>query len=201
MHTWAKSSLYLSVALIVVGFLLIYLAWNGAAEKDFIQGQFPYLLSGGLGGLGLILCGLTLVATQSFRRDVLSLQDHVLRPSYLGRADEPVLEGLTTLGFLAARTSRVQLQLIESAVTLRNPALLAKTVATLDVQSVYWKQVDVLGSSMGSPRDFDALLSQVTAHRWAPRVDSVFPLNEIAAAYARLDAADRVGKVVLDVHA
>jgi NADPH:quinone reductase-like Zn-dependent oxidoreductase len=78
---------------------------------------------------------------------------------------------------------------------------MAAAVATLDVQSVYWKQVDVLGSSMGSPRDFDALLSQVTAHRWAPRVDSVFPLNEIAAAYARLDAADRVGKVVLDVHA
>ena len=77
MRTWAKSSLYLSVALIVVGFLLIYLAWNGAAEKDFIQGQFPYLLSGGLGGLGLILCGLTLVATQSFRRDVLSLQDRI----------------------------------------------------------------------------------------------------------------------------
>ena len=77
MRTWAKSSLYLSVALIAVGFLLIYLAWNGAAEKDFIQGQFPYLLSGGLGGLGLILCGLTLVATQSFRRDVLSLQDRI----------------------------------------------------------------------------------------------------------------------------
>jgi hypothetical protein len=76
-RTWAKSSLYLSVALIAFGFLLIYFAWNGAAEKDFIQGQFPYLLSGGFGGLGLILCGLTLVATQSFRRDVLSLQDRI----------------------------------------------------------------------------------------------------------------------------
>ena len=78
---------------------------------------------------------------------------------------------------------------------------MAAAAATLDVQSVYWKQVDVLGSSMGSPRDFAALLAQVTARRWAPRVDSVFPLNEIAAAYTRLDAADRVGKVVLDVRA
>ena len=77
MRSWAKSSLYLSVALIAVGFLLIYFAWNGAAEKDFIQGQFPYLLSGGLTGLGLILCGLTLVATQSFRRDILTLQDRI----------------------------------------------------------------------------------------------------------------------------
>ena len=77
MRSWAKSSLYLSVALIAVGFLLLYFAWNGAAEKDFIQGQFPYLLSGGLGGIGLILCGLTLVITQSFRRDLLSLQDRI----------------------------------------------------------------------------------------------------------------------------
>lgn len=75
MRTWAKSSLYLAVGLITVGFLVIYLAWNGAAQKDFIQGQFPYLLSGGLTGMGLILCGLTLVVTQSFRRDLLSLQD------------------------------------------------------------------------------------------------------------------------------
>ena len=68
MRTWAKSSLYLSVGLIALGFLFLYFAWNGAAEKDFIQGQFPYLLSGGLGGLGLILCGLTLVVTRPVRR-------------------------------------------------------------------------------------------------------------------------------------
>ena len=93
MRTWAKSSLYLSVALIVVGFLLIYLAWNGAAEKDFIQGQFPYLLSGGLGGLGLILCGLTLVTTQSFRRDVLSLQDRIEELLLQQQGASPTLAG------------------------------------------------------------------------------------------------------------
>ena len=78
---------------------------------------------------------------------------------------------------------------------------MAAAVAALDVQSVYWKQVDVLGSSMGSPQDFAALLAHVSTHRWAPRVDSVHPLTDIDSAYARLDAADRVGKVVLDVGA
>ena len=77
MRTWAKSSLYLSVGLVVVGFLLIFLAWNGAAEKDFVQGQFPYLLSGGLSGMGLILCGLALAASQAHRKDMLSLQDRI----------------------------------------------------------------------------------------------------------------------------
>lgn len=77
MRSWAKSSLYLSVGLVAAGFLLIFLAWNGAAGKDFIQGQFPYLLSGGLAGTGLILCGLALAVIQSFRRDILSLQDRL----------------------------------------------------------------------------------------------------------------------------
>lgn len=76
---------------------------------------------------------------------------------------------------------------------------MAAPLATLDVQSIYWKQVDVLGSSMGSPQDFAALLDHVASRRWAPRVDSVFPLTDIGSAYARLDATDRVGKVVLDV--
>ena len=76
---------------------------------------------------------------------------------------------------------------------------MAAPVGSLRVQSVYWKQVDVLGSSMGSPRDFTDLLDQVTSTGWAPRVDSVFPLSDIVAAYERLDDPARVGKVVLDV--
>ena len=93
-RTWAKSSLYLSVALILVGFALIYFAWDGAAEKDFIQGQFPYLLSGGLAGMGLILCGLALVVTQSFRRDILSLQDRI---EELVQQSAPAATGLAHL--------------------------------------------------------------------------------------------------------
>jgi hypothetical protein len=101
-RTWAKSSLYLSVGLIAVGFLLIYFAWNGASEKDFIQGQFPYLLSGGLTGLGMILCGLTLVATQSFRRDILSLQDRIeeLLQQQSGTTPGATLTALPTDGFV-----------------------------------------------------------------------------------------------------
>lgn len=77
MRSSAKTGIYLSVGLISVGFLLIFFAWNGAAEVDFVQGQFPYLLSGGLTGLGFILCGLALAITQSFRADILRLQDRL----------------------------------------------------------------------------------------------------------------------------
>ena len=76
---------------------------------------------------------------------------------------------------------------------------MAAETASLRVQTVYWKQVDILGSSMGSPADFAALLDHVSNARWKPLIDSEYRLEDIAAAYARLDAPDRVGKVVLDV--
>ena len=75
MPGWSRSALYTAVALIGGGFLLIGLAWNGAAEKDFIQGQFPYLISGGLTGLALVLAGLALVVVHSSRRDSAALAD------------------------------------------------------------------------------------------------------------------------------
>lgn len=76
---------------------------------------------------------------------------------------------------------------------------LASEVATARVQTVYWKQVDILGSSMGSPRDFAAFLAHVDEATWTPRIDSTFRLDEIEAAYARLDSPARIGKVVLDL--
>ena len=76
---------------------------------------------------------------------------------------------------------------------------MAAAEARLRVQSVYWKQVDLLGSTMGSPTDFAAFLDHVILTGWAPVVDSAFELEDIDAAYARLDHPDRVGKVVLDV--
>lgn len=63
-----KSTTYLAVALIGGGFLLIVLAWNGAAGLDFVQGQIPYLISGGVSGLGLVLSGLALIVIQELRK-------------------------------------------------------------------------------------------------------------------------------------
>jgi F420-dependent oxidoreductase-like protein len=50
-------------------------------------------------------------------------------------AEEPMLEGYTTLGFVAARTERLRVRLLVGGVTYRHPGLLAKTVTTLDVLS------------------------------------------------------------------
>jgi len=64
-----------------------------------------------------------------------SVMDHVWQISMLGPPEHEMLEAYTTLGYLAARTSRVELVAWVTAVVYREPGLLAKLVSTLDVLS------------------------------------------------------------------
>lgn len=57
----------------------------------------------------------------------------------------------------------------------------------------------IIGTTLGSPREFDALLAHCGEATWRPVVDSVFPLRDAASAHERLDAPERFGKVVLAV--
>ena len=61
-----------------------------------------------------------------------TVMDHWFQMEVLGGPPEPMLEGYTTLGYLAALTSRVRLGLLVTGTTYRHPGLLAKTVTTLD---------------------------------------------------------------------
>ena len=80
MRRWATNSpVSAGVALVVAGFIALFLAWNGAASKDYVQGQLPYLISGGLVGLGLIGAGLTVVNVQARRADQDALMDRIER--------------------------------------------------------------------------------------------------------------------------
>jgi NADPH:quinone reductase-like Zn-dependent oxidoreductase len=64
---------------------------------------------------------------------------------------------------------------------------------------LWWKQLDVLGSSMGTAEDFLAVWRLIDEGRARPVVDSVYPLAEIADAHARLEAGEQLGKVVLRI--
>ena len=61
--------------------------------------------------------------------------DHFYQIGVVGQEDEPMLEAYSTLAAIAMRTERVMLSTMVTGVTYRNPALLAKTVSTLDVIS------------------------------------------------------------------
>lgn len=67
--------------------------------------------------------------------DTLWVPDHLLQADPASRLDEPMLEAYTSLGYLAAVTSRVRLGTMVTAATFRAPALLIKAVTTLDVLS------------------------------------------------------------------
>lgn len=56
------------VALLVAGFILIWLGWNGAASLDYTQGQIPYMISGGMLGLGLVFFGATSLIIQTIKK-------------------------------------------------------------------------------------------------------------------------------------
>ena len=57
----------LGMIFVTGGFLLIGIAWNGAAGKNLIQSQFPYLLSGGIMGLAMVILGGTLWMLSTIR--------------------------------------------------------------------------------------------------------------------------------------
>jgi NADPH:quinone reductase-like Zn-dependent oxidoreductase len=64
---------------------------------------------------------------------------------------------------------------------------------------IWWKQLTVYGSTMGSRTDFEAVYELVSSGRAVPVIDHVFPLAEAAAAHERLEAGEQLGKIVLRI--
>jgi NADPH:quinone reductase-like Zn-dependent oxidoreductase len=64
---------------------------------------------------------------------------------------------------------------------------------------VWWKQLSILGSTMGTPDDFRGAYDLIAAGKARPVVDRVFPLAEAAEAHRRLEAGEQLGKIVLRI--
>ena len=73
------------------------------------------------------------------------------------------------------------------------------TDVSLQVRPFYFKQQTLLGTQLGSPRDFEALLEMLEDASWRPVIDSVTPLAEAATALARMESGEHFGKLVLDI--
>ncbi len=68
----------------------------------------------------------------------------------------------------------------------------------IDLRQIFFRQVEVLGSTMGSKADLLAVLSHVAAGRLTPIVHRVMPLAEAADAHRMLERREAFGKVVLE---
>lgn len=69
----------------------------------------------------------------------------------------------------------------------------------LSPQRVFWKQLDILGTSMGSPSDFAHMIDFVNTHKIRPIISHVFPLEEANEALAVMAKGDQFGKVCIEI--
>ncbi len=69
---------------------------------------------------------------------------------------------------------------------------------TLDLFKLFWKQLHLIGSTMGSVEDFQSMLDFVARHQLKPAVDSVHPLAEGNEAFLLMKETQQFGKIVLD---
>jgi zinc-binding alcohol dehydrogenase/oxidoreductase len=67
------------------------------------------------------------------------------------------------------------------------------------MRRVFWKQLSILGSTMGSPAEFGEMMRFVSEHRITPLAERTFPLAEGNAALDAMDATEHFGKLVLTV--
>ncbi|MBL9188660.1 MAG: zinc-binding dehydrogenase [Opitutaceae bacterium] len=69
--------------------------------------------------------------------------------------------------------------------------------STLAMRKVFWRQLALLGTTMGSPADWAAMLAFVTQHRVRPVVSDTFSLSDAAAAFALMERGGQCGKIVV----
>lgn len=67
----------------------------------------------------------------------------------------------------------------------------------IDLRVMFWKQLSVLGTTMASKAEFEAMLDAVFTGRLRPVIDTVMPLDQAREAHERLEAGGQFGKIVL----
>lgn len=71
--------------------------------------------------------------------------------------------------------------------------------AVTDLRALYWNQLTIMGSTMGSNEDFHQMIRAVTAAKLRPVIDSVMPLENARDAMTRMETAEQFGKIVLEI--
>ncbi|MBX9737478.1 MAG: zinc-binding dehydrogenase [Phycisphaerales bacterium] len=82
--------------------------------------------------------------------------------------------------------------------TYATPGCTSGPDATTDLARIFWNQLRIVGSTMGSNDDFASLATLFNRGTLRPTIDKVFPASEAPAAYARLASGEQMGKIVLD---
>jgi zinc-binding alcohol dehydrogenase/oxidoreductase len=91
------------------------------------------------------------------------------------------------------------IDIVSPAGTIVNYGATAGVPSKLELRKVFWKQLHLVGSTMGSPGDFAAMLDMVNKHKIVPVVDEVFALSEGNKAFEKMNVSSQFGKLVLRI--
>lgn len=75
----------------------------------------------------------------------------------------------------------------------------AGNIPALNGRKIFWRQLQIIGTMMGSPDDFSAMLNHLNTHQIVPVVDEVFPLADAELAVKMMADSSQFGKIVLTV--
>ena len=70
---------------------------------------------------------------------------------------------------------------------------------TMDLRRLFWHQWSILGSTLGTRREYDEIGRHAAQGRLWPVIDSIVPLHEAPAAYERMQRGEQAGKLVIEV--
>lgn len=73
----------------------------------------------------------------------------------------------------------------------------AGSIREIATRHLFWKQLSILGTTMGTPQDFTDFLDFYSAHQLKPVIDVIFPLAETEQAFRRMEENKQFGKIVL----
>ncbi len=73
----------------------------------------------------------------------------------------------------------------------------AGNIPPLNGRKIFWRQLQIIGTMMGSPDDFKAMVDFLNKHQTVPVVDKIFPLSDAEKAVRKMDKSSQFGKIVL----
>lgn len=170
----------------------------------------------GIGG-GVALCALQLAKLAGARVIVTSSSDQKLdRASRIG-ADDAInykavddvaqcVKDLTSgtgvdivIDTIGAATWPINFSAVRRGGKIVLCGITSGAEAITNLQALYWNQLTVMGSTMGSDEDFRQMVAAVSEAELRPVIDSAMPLEKVKEAMGKMETAEQFGKIVLEI--
>lgn len=188
-------------------------AWRGIRTRGRLRAGETVLVTGGSGGVAS--AAIQIAKHLGAIVHAVTTAEHVERVQALG-ADH--VYDRTVADFsreLAQRTNTRGVDLVFDSVgeatwkqNTRSLAKLGRIVVygattgphvQLDLRHVFWKQLEVIGTTMATPEEFREVMQLVFSGKLEPVVDVVLPLEQIREAHERIEMGKQFGKIIIEV--